>query len=140
MLLQWSWRQWKKPDISSLVGNVDIFHAPGSIVPPRGKTPLVITVHSMVHRRIARLCPPKYVEQCRSSDGAGLAAAGNAFHAVQLWQHNPLQVRLACVWLFGRACVMVGCGIGKTSYGLAWRIGICAGGTEDSFGLRITEI
>jgi len=51
-LLSKCWERFGFPDTRCLLGPMDLYHAPGSLIPPRGRIPNVITVHSMAHEII----------------------------------------------------------------------------------------
>lgn len=54
----WQAKGW--PNATSLLGNIGLFHAPGTTVVPKGKAPMVITVHGMHHVTIPTLIDPDY--------------------------------------------------------------------------------
>ncbi|MBN1867960.1 glycosyltransferase family 4 protein [Candidatus Sumerlaeota bacterium] len=55
----WQYLGW--PRIESLVGKCDVFHAPATIVPPRRRVPLVVTLHDCHFMR--------HPEQCHALGG-----------------------------------------------------------------------
>lgn len=64
-LIQWSWKNFGFPKPGSMLGPLDLFHAPGAYVPPRGRIPLVVTVHGMHHQTIPQLLNPDFLAAYR---------------------------------------------------------------------------
>lgn len=60
-LMAWSWDRLGFPGMDLLAGNTQLFHATGKLIPPRGKFPILVTLHSMAHRRIPEHLPAWYV-------------------------------------------------------------------------------
>ena len=46
-IMRSSWRRFGRPQISSLVGSVDVVHATNFVLPPTGHTPGIVTVHDL---------------------------------------------------------------------------------------------
>ena len=44
-LMQWGWTNLGRPHVGNLVGNVDLVHSFGTLVPPRGSLKQLVTVH-----------------------------------------------------------------------------------------------
>lgn len=64
-----AWHRWGRPALR--VGTVDLVHAPSVAVPPRGRTPLVVTVHDAAPELFPEAFPPRGLRFHRQ----GLAAA-----------------------------------------------------------------
>lgn len=56
-----SWREAHRPLPQSVCGDLDVIHAPGPAVPPRGKARLVATIHDLAPLRF----PERYSAQAR---------------------------------------------------------------------------
>lgn len=56
-----SWREAKRPAPQSVCGDLDVVHAPGPAVPPRGAARLVATIHDLAPLRF----PERYSAQAR---------------------------------------------------------------------------
>jgi glycosyltransferase involved in cell wall biosynthesis len=68
-LLYEAWHRWDRPALR--VGDVDVVHAPSVAVPPRGRAPLVVTVHDAA----AELFPEAFPARGLRFHRQGLAAA-----------------------------------------------------------------
>ena len=55
-----SWRKFHFPDPSWLMGRLDLFHSTGTFVPPRGKAPSVVTIHSTAYLHSGDFLDPAY--------------------------------------------------------------------------------
>ncbi|MSR76737.1 MAG: glycosyltransferase family 1 protein [Candidatus Omnitrophica bacterium] len=60
-VVKWLWNEWGIPPLGAFLGGIDLFHSLGEILPPRGRLPLVVTIHSVAHLRIPGHLDPSYV-------------------------------------------------------------------------------
>ncbi len=54
--LHWAWKKWDWPPMEVLAGKSDVLHAPATILPPRGKCPVVATLHDCYFMRRPEHC------------------------------------------------------------------------------------
>jgi glycosyltransferase involved in cell wall biosynthesis len=101
----WLHRAWQHlawPPIESLAGKCDVFHAPATIIPPRRRVPLVVTLHDCYFMRHPERCHPlggQYMrrtvpERIRSASAVLCDSEFTRREALELLDLDPSRARV----------------------------------------------